>query len=122
LRTRLNMNVTYQLPQDLVLELFGFYSAPSYSIQGKVPQFFIYTFAFRKLFWDKKASLGFTATNVFSKYIRQVSTITTEGYRSQNLRELPFRSFGISLSYKFGKLEFKKTGGTEDNNYMNEAP
>jgi len=122
-RTRLNMNITYQLPQDLVLELFGFYSAPSHSIQGKIPQFFIYTFAFRKLFLDKKASLGFTATNVFSKYIRQVSTISTEGYRSQNIRELPFRSFGISFSYKFGKLEFKKNGNTEDNNYLNnEAP
>ncbi len=119
LRTRVNMNASYQLPKDLVLELWGFYSAPSKSVQGKIPQFFIYTFAFRKLFWDKKASLGFTATNVFSKYIRQVSTIATEGYSSQNERKLPFRSFGISFSYKFGKLEFKKTKETEDNNYLN---
>ncbi len=123
MRTRVNMNLTYQLPKDLVLEMFGFYSAPSHSIQGKIPQFFIYTFAFRKLFWDKKASIGFTATNVFSKYIKQVSTISTEGYVSKNERQLPFRSFGISLSYKFGKLEFKKNNGTEDNNYLNnEAP
>ncbi len=27
-RTRLNLNITYQLPKDLVFELFGFYSSP----------------------------------------------------------------------------------------------
>jgi ferric enterobactin receptor len=112
-RTRLNMNATYQLPKDLVLELFAMYSAPSQSVQGKVPQFFIYNFAFRKMFWDKKGSLGFTATNPFNKYINQVTTISTENYASKYLRQMPFRSFGISFTYKFGKLEFSKK--KEDN-------
>ena len=66
-RARLNLNATYQLNKDLVFELFGFYSSPVQNIQGKNPQFFMYTFALRKLFWDKKASFGFTATNPFNK-------------------------------------------------------
>src|SRR5450759_4625194 len=77
-RSRFNLNATYQLPKELVLELFGFYSSATRNIQGKTPQFFIYTFALRKLFWDKKASFGFTATNPFSKYVRQVTTISTD--------------------------------------------
>ena len=121
LRTRLHMNATYRLPEDLVLEAFGFYSAPSHSIQGKIPQFFIYTLAFRKLFWDKKASIGVTATNFLSQYIKQVSTISSEGYRAQNERQLPFRSFGISLSYKFGKLEFKNNGQQDNEFPANES-
>ncbi len=56
-RVRFNMNATYELNKDLVFELFGFYSSPVQNIQGKTPQFFIYNFALRKLFWDKKASL-----------------------------------------------------------------
>jgi ferric enterobactin receptor len=120
-RARLNLNATYQLNKDLVFELFGFYSSPSQNIQGKNPQFFIYTFALRKLFWDKKASFGFTATNPFSEYVRQLSTISTEGYTSTNIRMMPLRSFGISFMYKFGHLEFSKSKEEDNNNYMNDA-
>jgi ferric enterobactin receptor len=120
-RARFNLNATYQLPKDLVFELFGFYSSATQNIQGKSPQFFIYTFALRKMFWDKKASFGFTATNPFSKYVRQVSTISTESYTSTNIRMMPLRSFGISFMYKFGKLEFTKTKEEDNNNYLNDA-
>jgi ferric enterobactin receptor len=119
-RARLNMNATYQLPKDLVIEFFGMYSAPSQNIQGKVPQFFIYNFAFRKMFWDKKGSLGITLTNPFSKYIDQVTTISTENYVSRSVRQLPFRSFGINFTYKFGKLEFSKKKEENFNNLPGE--
>lgn len=118
-RTRLNLNASYQVSKDLVVELFGFYSSAAQNIQGKIPQFFIYNFAFRKLFWNKKASLGFTATNPFSKYVRQVTTISTDTYTSNILRLVPLRSFGLSFTYKFGKLEFSKNKGEEDNNFLN---
>jgi ferric enterobactin receptor len=121
LRTRLNLNATYQLPHDLVLELFGFYSAPSRNLQGKSPQFMMYTFAFRKLFLNKNASLGFTATNALSKYVKQVSTTTTENSISSNERRVPLRSFGVSFTYKFGKLQFSKRKEENDNNMIDET-
>jgi ferric enterobactin receptor len=121
LRARFNLNATYQLPKDLVLELFGAYSSPTNNIQGKIPQFFIYNFAFRKMFWDKKASFGFTATNPFNKYVKQITTITTESYTSTNTRQMPLRSFGISFTYKFGKMEFNKNKQSEDN-FLNGTP
>jgi hypothetical protein len=119
LRTRVNLNATYELPKDLVLEFFGFYNSASRGLQGKNPQFFIYNFAFRKLFWNKKASIGFTATNPFSKYIKQVTTISTDSYTSTSIRQLQLRSFGLSFMYKFGKLEFSKNKQEDNNNDMN---
>ena len=120
-RVRFNMNATYQLNKNLVFELFGFYSSPVQNIQGKTPQFFMYNFALRKLFWDKKASIGFTATNPFNKYVRQLSTISTDSYTSTSIRQVPLRSFGISFMYKFGKLEFSKNKEEDNNNFMNEG-
>ena len=118
---RFNLNATYQLPNNLVIEAFGNYNTAVNNIQGKVPQFFAYTFALRKFFMNKKASFGFTATNPFSQYIQQITTVTTANYSSYYLRQVPYRSFGISLSYKFGKLEFKKPK-EDENNYLNNPP
>src|SRR6202008_2765164 len=107
-RYRFNLNVSYQLPKDLIVEAFGNYNSAAKNIQGKNPQSVTYTFALRKQFWNKNASFGFTATNPFNKYIKQVTTVVTNDYTSYNVRELPYRSFGVSFTYKFGKLEFKK--------------
>jgi len=121
LRSRLNLNATYQLPHDLVLELFGFYSAPAKNLQGKSPQFLMYTFAFRKLFLNKNASFGFTATNAFSKYVKQSSTTTTENSIASNVRQVPLRSFGVSFTYKFGKLQFSKRREENDNSLIDDS-
>ncbi len=117
-RFRTNLNATYQLPHNLVIEAFGNYNSASNNIQGKTPQWVYYTFAFRKQFWNKNASIGATATNLFNAYTRQVTTVETSDYTSYMVRSVPYRSVGISLTYKFGKLEFKK--GKEDD--MNSQP
>jgi outer membrane receptor protein involved in Fe transport len=118
---RFNLNATYQLPKNLIIEGFGNYNTAVNNIQGKVPQFFAYTFALRKFFMNKKASFGFTATNPFSQYIQQITTVSAANYTSYLIRQVPYRSFGISLSYKFGKLEFKKSK-EDENSYLNNPP
>ncbi|OJV19141.1 MAG: hypothetical protein BGO21_20770 [Dyadobacter sp. 50-39] len=118
---RFNLNATYQLPKDLILEGFGNYSSAVNTIQGKRPQQLTYNFAFRKQFYHKNASIGLTATNPFTKYISQVTTIRTANYISANTVLVPYRSFGISMSYKFGKLEFKK-GKEQDIDFLHNAP
>lgn len=118
---RFNLNATYQLPKDLILEGFGNYSSAINTIQGKRPQQLTYNFAFRKQFNHKNASIGFTATNPFTKYISQVTTIRTGNYISTNTVLVPYRSFGVSFTYKFGKLEFKK-GKEQGNDFLHSAP
>ncbi len=117
---RVNLNATYQFANNFIAEAFGNYNSASTNIQGRMPQFITYNFAMRKQFLNQKASFGFTTTNPFAKFVNQVSTITQSAtangqpYASYNLRQVPYRSFGISLAYKFGKLEFKKS--KEENN------
>ncbi|WP_447642654.1 MULTISPECIES: TonB-dependent receptor domain-containing protein [Chitinophagaceae] len=118
---RLNANLSYQWPSDFVAEIFGDYRSAFTAIQGKVPQQLTYTLAARKQFWNKKASIGLTATNPFSKYVNQVTTIVTDNYNSYYRRQIPYRSFGISFSYKFGKIDFHKKEKERDN-YMNNVP
>lgn len=111
---RTNLNLTYQFSDTFVAEAFGNYNSPMKNIQGRTPKFITYNFAIRKQFMGKKASVGFVTTNPFAKYVNQVTTITqaatTNGlpYTSYNLRRVPYQSFGVSLSWRFGKLDFKK--------------
>lgn len=118
---RFNANVTYTLPANFVAEAFGEFKSAWNSIQGRVPQSITYTLAVRKQFWHKNASIGITATNPFSPYIRQLTTIQTAQYRGTYLRLVPYRSFGISMTYKFGKLQFKKEK-EHGEDYLNNPP
>lgn len=118
---RLNMNATYNFPRDFVAEAFGEYRSAWNSIQGRVPQVINYTLACRKLFWHRNAGIGLTATNPFNQYIRQVTTVHTGNYSGWYLRMVPYRSFGVSMTYKFGKLQFKKEKGHEED-YLNNPP
>ncbi len=120
-RFRWNLNLSYEFSKDFVGEVFGNYNSAQQNFQGRSPQSFTYNIAFRKQFWNKNGSLGITATNPFTEYVKQVSSISSPGYYSNSERQVPYRSFGISFSYKFGKLEFKKTK-EEESNYQNDLP
>jgi len=105
---RLNLNASYEFAPSFAAEVFGNYRSSQRTIQGTSPAFSFYNFALRKQLWKKTASIGLTAANPFSNYIAQTTTTNTGNSYQTSTREVPFRSFGISLTYKFGKLEFKK--------------
>jgi len=105
---RLNLNASYEFGNDFSAEAFGNYNSPNVGLQGKNPSFVSYSFAARKQFMNKKASIGFVTNVPFNEYINQSSTIVQPGNSQYSLRRVPYRSFGISFSYRFGKLEFKK--------------
>ena len=117
---RVNLNASYQASKTLVAEFFGSFNSPRNEVQGKYPSFNTYNFAFRKLIWNKKGSIGFTTTNPFNKYVKQETEVMGQQFVLNSLRQMPFRSFGISFSWKFGKLEFKKEN--EESEGRSEAP
>jgi hypothetical protein len=62
----------------------------------------------RKQFWNKKASIAFTTTNPFGYYVDQATAVKGANFTLNSVRRVPFQSFGVNFTYKFGKLEFKK--------------
>lgn len=105
---RINLNATYQLTNTFVLEFFGNFNSSRNEIQGRYPSFTTYNIAARKQFWHKKASLAFTTTNPFNAYVNQATALEGAGFTLTSLRQVPFRSFGLNFTWKFGHLEFKK--------------
>lgn len=116
---RTNLNVAYQLNSSLLIELFGNFNSPRINAQGKNPSFTTYSFAFRKQLFHKNGSIAITATNFLGEYVNQKTELTGDNFTVSNTRQLPYRSFGINFTYKFGKLEFKKEKEPEDINLTN---
>ena len=116
---RINLNASYDFGSNLIGEVFGNYNSSQRTIQGTRPGFGFYNLAMRKQFWNKKASIGLTASDPFTKYINQTTVTNGDNFTQTSLRQVPFRSFGITLSYKFGKLEFKKEKSENNNDNDN---
>lgn len=116
---RINANGSYQISNTFAIEMSGNFNSPRVNAQGKMPSFSTYNFAFRKQFFNKKLSIAFTATNAFNKYIVQKTELQGADFTLDNVRKLPYRSFGINLTYKFGKLQFKDDKEPEDMNLSN---
>jgi hypothetical protein len=118
---RVNLNGSYQFKNDIALEIFGNYNSSVRNIQGRQPSFMWYNMAIRKQFMHKNASIAFTTANPFNKYITQETELIGPNFTSYSFRKIPLRSFGLSFTYKFGKLEFKKPKEEENNNNV-DAP
>jgi len=113
---RVNINGTYLFTKDLAAEAFGNYNL-GLRWQGKQASVYSYTLAIRKQFNNNKASLGLIAVNPFNHYINQKSQQVTQDFTSNIYRNVPYRSFGVTFSYKFGKLKFTKTKEADNFNY-----
>ena len=111
---RMNINFTYQFQKTFSAEFFGNFSSPRNEIQGKYPSYTTYTFAARKQFFNKKASIALTATNFVNKYLYLPTILYGTNFTTNSYRKVPIRSFGLNFTYKFGKLDFKKDKDDKD--------
>ncbi|GAA4214084.1 outer membrane beta-barrel family protein [Pedobacter jeongneungensis] len=111
---RANLNASYQFGNNLLAEVFGNYNSSQKNLRSTRPPVFNYSLAVRKQFLNKNASIGITAANPFNRYLTQRQTSFGPNFNQTNLRMVPVQSFGLTLSYKFGKLQFKKDAN-EDN-------
>ena len=113
---RINFNASYQFDSSLIGEAYGNFNSARSNIQGKTASWNSYTIALRKLIFHKNGSIGLTVTDPFNEYVVMTSTLAGPNFSTTNTRKVPYRSFGISFTYKFGKLEFKKEKPEEENN------
>ena len=114
-----NINASYQFTSNLAAEFFGSFNSRHQEAQGKYPQFISYSLAIRKYMWNKKGSIALTANNFFSKYVDQQTTLYGPGFVTNSLRKIPYQSFGINFTWKFGKLQMKKEKSEEGTPELN---
>jgi outer membrane receptor protein involved in Fe transport len=100
------LRASLALPHDLVAESFAFGSAARHTIQGTTPSFSIFGVGVKKQFMQKKMAIGVNALEPFSKYKEFDSQLSSPGFNQSSSFKLPFRSFGLTFSYSFGKLNF----------------
>jgi hypothetical protein len=107
-------------------ESFVILNSPKHTIQGVTPSFGLWIIGLKKEFWNKQASLGLNTFDPFTE--NKAFNSTVQGSRNgvpftqYSYTEFPFRSFGLSFSYRFGKVKFadpndptqKKTKGVNN--------
>jgi len=103
---RLFTNGEFSFSGTLKADFFGFFQAPRFTLQGEQPSFSIFGVGFRKEFKDW--SLGIRIIEPFSANKAFNSDIQGDGFRQISSFSVPFRSFGLNVRYKFGKVDFIK--------------
>jgi hypothetical protein len=97
---------SFTLPNNLLAEMFGFGGSSRRTIQGTNPAFAMYGVGLRKQFMQKKMSIGFNVLQPFANYKHFNSSISSPGFTQTSINQIPFRSFGLTFSYSFGKMSF----------------
>ncbi|MFT6966848.1 MAG: ferric enterobactin receptor, partial [Marivirga sp.] len=103
-----NINSNLTLPGNITVDMFGFARPRQQTLQGFSPGFSIFGLGAKKEIWDKRGTIGISMIEPFKKRKPFVSEARNENFYQKNVFEIPFRSFGINFSYKFGKLDYKQ--------------
>lgn len=100
------MSASVNLNGGWAAESFVILNSPRRTIQGTNPSFSLWIVGVKKEFWNKKASLGLNTFDPFTENKAFNSNIKGKYVTQFSNTEFPFRSFGISFSYNFGKIKF----------------
>jgi outer membrane receptor protein involved in Fe transport len=116
---RITLNISCQILKTLALEVFGNFNSARTAVQGKLPSWSSYSLAIRQKLFHDKASVAITANNAFNEYVIMKTNLTGQNFTLTSTRKIAFQSFGINLTYKFGKMKFQNVREDENNNPMN---
>ncbi|RMG83168.1 MAG: TonB-dependent receptor [Bacteroidetes bacterium] len=101
------VNSNLKLKHGIQVDFFALLNSPRRTIQGTNPSFSMYVFGVKKELFDKRGSIGISMVEPFNKYKSFDSKTEGNGFKTTSNYSIPFRSFGLSFSYRFGKLNFK---------------
>lgn len=91
------------LKNGWIAESFLFFDAPERTFQGYYASFNMWNIGVKKEICKKKGTLGFTMVDPFQDVKNLGSYAKTDLYEQHGNFAIPFRSFGINFSWKFGK-------------------
>lgn len=96
----------YSITGSLKVDMFGFFRSPRRSLQGDQASFSMYGLGAKKEF--NKWTLGIRLIEPFNETKFFDSRQEGSDFVQESSFGLPFRSFGLSLGYKFGNVDFKE--------------
>jgi len=104
-----NLSSNIKLPNDWMIDAFGFARPRRQTLQGYNPSFSIFGMGIKKQLWDKRGSIGLSIIEPFKARKPFESELGDENsdFYQRNVFSIPFRSFGLNFSYKFGQLDYK---------------
>lgn len=101
------INASYKIDNTLSAESFFMLNSPKRTFQGTTPSFSMWTLAIKKEIMDKRASIGLSITDPFTENKNFKWELNTPEYSQSSRMKVPFRSFGVTFSYNFGKVDSK---------------
>ena len=108
---------SYNITNYWKAETFGFFRSPNQTIQGSNTSWSMMSIGIKKIFKNKRGSIGLRIIEPFNKNKEFISDLDGEFFTQTNTSIMPFRSFGISFKYTIGKLNFReKNSKTKINN------
>ncbi|MEO8148721.1 MAG: TonB-dependent receptor [Bacteroidia bacterium] len=129
----INLYGNYKFNKQWGVQLFGNFSGPKYSLQGKSTSFFFYNMSARREFKNEKGGIGLGLDNFFTPYINFKNEYSGDGFTYNSTNKFFFLGVRVSFDYRFGKVSFnnsKKKGiknddlkqGGDDGNGMGNMP
>ena len=108
------INLTWSITETLKAEGFSYFRSPTYTVQGKLPNWVMSSFAIKQEFFKKKLVIGISVFQPFSEDQTFEKEVSGDDFYQNNTTVRPSRSIGINIGYRFGKLDFKERTGRKN--------
>ncbi len=102
---------SYTLPKDYRIRINTGYYSPWIQLQGQSNEYVYTSISVSKDFFDKKLTINANLSNPWKKYRAWEQEFNTSQFIQTSHYQNFYRSYGFSISYRFGKLD----GGVKKN-------
>jgi outer membrane receptor protein involved in Fe transport len=112
-----NGNITFRPTKFFTISSNAGYFMPLRTPNTSFPDNYFYVFNFAYKLFKEKLTITASTTNFLEKERTLTSLTENQSFVTENISTIPFRNFGLSLSYSFGKLKenvSKKKGVNND--------